>query len=435
MRLRDILRVLWRAGLVLVILCICSVASARFRQPNEEYRLRRDVLAVTVDEPIVIFGYTGHEDSSEVALFFQEPNFYYLTGHDEPGAALVIYPRRPQPGESGIVDYLTPTAVLYLPARDPKEEVWEGPKIGPDDPDVAAKTGFANVEPIANLRGDLEKLAKTYKNFYTLLPPKHEEGYPHLTNSVAEIRSAIPHATLKDITPQLDAMRQVKSAGELALMQKAIDASIDAHLEAMKLMRPGLYRISGGRENGGDSRVRPAARPRPTRRSSGRASTPRSCTTTSSTARSKTATSCCWMSPGSIRRLRGGHHAHDSRERKIHARQREIYEIVLGAQNAALAALKPGMTLTVPASTSLQKIAMEYIDSHGKDKEGPLARPILHSRPEPSPRTRRARSQRPPHPLEPGMVITIEPGIYIPEENLGVRIEDDVLITPTVTNC
>ena len=51
----------------------------------------------------------------------------------------------------------------------------------------------------------------------------------------------IPHATLKDIAPQLDAMRQVKSAGELALMQKAIDVSVDAQLDAMKMMRPGLF--------------------------------------------------------------------------------------------------------------------------------------------------------------------------------------------------
>ncbi|MGH7836879.1 MAG: hypothetical protein ACREQC_03535, partial [Candidatus Binataceae bacterium] len=63
-----------------------GAAQARFRQPNEEYRARRDVLRAKVDAPIVIFGYTGHEDASEVAVFFQEPNFYYLTGVEQPGA-------------------------------------------------------------------------------------------------------------------------------------------------------------------------------------------------------------------------------------------------------------------------------------------------------------------------------------------------------------
>jgi len=112
-------------------------------------------------------------------------------------------------------------------------------------------------------------------------------------------------------------------------------------------------------------------------------------------------------------------------------RQREIYEIVLGAQNAAIAALKPGMTLGGQSATSLQKIASDYINSHGKDKEGrSLGRYFIHGLShhlglnvhDPS---------GPYRPLEAGMVITVEPGIYIPEENIGVRIEDDVLITPT----
>ena len=94
-------------------------------------------------------------------------------------------------------------------------------------------------------------------------------------------------------------------------------------------------------------------------------------------------------------------------------------------------AVKPGMTLGGQGPTSLQKIAMDYIDSHGKDKEGrSLGRYYIHGLShhvglnvhDPS---------GPSRPLEAGMVITIEPGIYIPEENLGVRIEDDVLVTPT----
>jgi Xaa-Pro aminopeptidase len=115
---------------------------------------------------------------------------------------------------------------------------------------------------------------------------------------------------------------------------------------------------------------------------------------------------------------------------KFTARQREIYEIVLGAQNAALEALKPGMTLSGQGPTSLQKIAMEYIDSHGKDKEGrSLGRYYIHGLSHHVGLDVHD-SSGPSRPLEPGMVVTIEPGIYIPEENLGVRIEDDVLITP-----
>jgi Xaa-Pro aminopeptidase len=111
-------------------------------------------------------------------------------------------------------------------------------------------------------------------------------------------------------------------------------------------------------------------------------------------------------------------------------RQREIYDIVLGAQNAALAAVKPGAML-YRGKNSLQQIVIDYIrNSQGRDREGrTLERYYPHGVShhigldvhDPGDRDR---------PLEPGMVISVEPGIYIPEENLGVRIEDDVLVTP-----
>ncbi len=432
MRLSNSLRARQLGLALLALACACCVAQARFRQPSEEYRERRDVLAVAVDGPIVIFGYTGHEDASEVAVFFQEPNFYYLTGHDEPGAALVIYPRRPQPGQSGVVDYVTPTAILYLPPRilDPhngKGELWEGPKIGPDDAGVQEKTGFANVEPIANLKGDLEKLARTYKSFYTLLAPKDEEGYPHLTNSVAEIGDMIPHATLKDIAPQLDAMRQVKSAGELALMQKAIDVSVDAQLDAMRHMRPGLYeyqiaaRMKEVHEMGGCSRE---------------AYAPIVGTGFNSTVLHYGALDS-EIKNGDVVVMDvggeyGGYAADITRtipaNGKFTPRQREIYDIVLGAQNAAMAAVKPGAVL-YGGKGSLQAIVTDYINTHGHDKDGhTLGRYYPHGVShhlgldvhDPGDRNR---------PLEAGMVVTVEPGIYIPEENIGVRIEDDVLVT------
>jgi Xaa-Pro aminopeptidase len=424
--------------LAMAVACLCGVAAqARFRQPNQEYLERRSKLAEMVDGPIVLYGYTGHEDASEVAIFFQEPSFYYLTGHSEPGAALVLIPNAPAeraPGSTASRAWENsppgegPHEILYLPPRDPKEEVWEGPKIGPDDPGVAGKTGFQAVEPIANLRGDLTKLAKTYPNFYTILPPKQEEGYPHFTESVALIRDAIPHSNLKDIAPQLYAMRQIKSDAELALMQKAMDVSVDAHFDAMKTMRPGLFeyqiaaRMKEIHDWGGCSRE---------------AYAPIVGAGFDGTVLHYSALDS-EIKDGDLVVIDvggeyGGYAADITRtlpaNGKFTPRQREIYDIVLGAQNAALAALKPGAVL-YGGKGSLQQIVTDYIkNSPGRDKEGrTLERYYPHGVShhigldvhDPGDRNR---------PLEPGMVVSVEPGIYIPEENLGVRIEDDVLVT------
>lgn len=104
---------------------------------------------------------------------------------------------------------------------------------------------------------------------------------------------------------------------------------------------------------------------------------------------------------------------------------------MLGAQKAAIAALKPGATLGRTSPNSLYTIAYEYINTHGKDLHGqPLGKYFIHGLShdvgldvhDPADYTM---------PLKSGMVVTVEPGIYIPEENIGVRIEDVVLVTET----
>jgi len=416
-------RMRWIGGLIAAAMLLSAgVATARFRQANEEYAARRAKLAAQVDGPVVVFGYTGHDDLSEFALFFQEKNFYYLSGDDEPGGAVLLIPDPPAGKKiEGAHE------ILYLPARDYAQEKWEGPKMGPDDPGIREKTGFADVQAFANLRAKLEELAKTYSNFYTLLPGQQEEGYPHLKNWSEWLKHTVPSANVFDITPAISAMRQVKSAGELALMRKAIDASIDAQLDAMKRMRPGLFeyqvaaRMKEIHEFEGCSRE---------------AYAPIVGTGFFSTVLHYSALDQ-QIKDGDIVVLdvagEYGDYAADITRTlpangKYSARQREIYEIVLGAQNAAMSAVKPGATIHGGA-VDLNVIAREYINTHGKDLHGePLGKYYIHGLShhlgldvhDPGSTTR---------PLEAGMVFTIEPGIYIPEENLGVRIEDDVLVT------
>src|SRR5437899_2990756 len=312
---------------VLLVFLASAPAEARTREPYNVYAERRAKLRAQVDGPVVLFGYTGREDASPSYVFHQEENFYYLTGHNQPGAALVLVPEQNSEkgadkggdnssaqtagkvngknnGKSNGKSWDGPREILFLPPHDTVRERWEGPRTGPTDPGVLEKTGFASVESFADLRGTLEKLAKIFPNVYTLLPTAEDLGYPHARNWSSWLYQILPQAS-----------------------------------------------------------------------------------------------------------------------------QRNIYEIVLGAQNAALAALKPGMSFARSGPNSLFRIAYDYINSHGQDKQGrQLGRYFIHGLGhhigldvhDPGP---------PDRPLEPGMVVTIEPGIYIPEEHLGVRIEDDVLIT------
>ena len=421
-RRNSILRV---ASALLLAASLAPVLGAWEREPLSVFAERRAKLAAAVNAPIVLFGYTGHEEANPSFVFMQEENFYYLTGHNEEGAAMLLVPESAaQKGWNGARE------ILYLPPRDLAEEKWNGPRMGPDDPGIQEKTGFARVETFEKLRDALASLVKNYPEIYTELPGPHDEGFPHAANWSKWVKDAAPQVSLKDVSSAVGTLRAIKSPGELSLMQKAIDPSIDAHLEAMKMMRPGLYEYQV------------AARMVEIHSYAG-------CETEAYAPIVGTGIDSTVLHYNKLdRRIEDGDivlldvggqysgYASDITRTipangKFTQRQREIYEIVLGAQNAALAVLKPGMTLYGSSSTSLQKIAMDYIDSHGKDKEGhSLGRYFIHGLSHHVGLDVHDASGLP-HPLEPGMVITIEPGIYIPEENLGVRIEDDVLITPT----
>jgi Xaa-Pro aminopeptidase len=423
----------FRLVVALFIVAIAAAARAqqrREREPNSVYAERRGKLLSQVDGPIVLFGYTGREEESQTYIFAQEDNFYYLTGHNEEGAALLLVPERANHGANGKA-WDGPREILFLPPADRRRQHWIGVRMAPDDPGIAEKTGFAAVKPFPELRSAVEKLADIFPNFYTILPYQKElGGYPHEKEWTGWLAQAAPQAKLNDVRAAIGAMRQKKSPGEIAFLTKAVDASVDAHLEAMKMMRPGLYEYQvtakmvyvHSMEGCEAEAYAPIV-------GAGFNSTSLHYDQLSRK-----------IEDGDIVVLDvgaqfSGYAADITRtlpaNGKFTPRQREIYEIVLGAQNAAIAALKPGMTFSRKGPNSLAQIAYDYINSHGKDKEGRSLGPYfihglghhigldVHDAGDPS------------RPLEPGMVVTIEPGIYITEENLGVRIEDDFLVTET----
>src|SRR6266849_5949132 len=409
------------------LLCLAAVGHSqerREREPNSIYAERRAKLAAQADGPIVLWGFTGREEVSEAYVFEQEENFYYLTGHNEEGAGLIILPA----GQKGNVSNVS-RETLFLPVKNPQKEKWNGVRMSPADPGIEARTGFATVKPFAEMRAAVESLAKTYPCIHTILPYEKElGGYPHEKEVVGWLQQVAPQIKLKDIRAQITALRQIKSPGEIAFLQRAIDLTVDSHLEAMKLMRPGLYEYQvaakmvevhawGGSEAEGYAPI-VGAGPNSTALHYDKLSRK--------------------IEDGDIVVLDvaaqyAGYSADITRtipaNGKYTARQREIYDIVLGAQNAALAALKPGMDFCSKGDKNVHKIAYNYINSHGKDLHGKaLGIYFIHGLGHHIGLNVHDSGD---HcaPFQPGMVITIEPGIYIPEENLGVRIEDDVLIT------
>jgi Xaa-Pro aminopeptidase len=423
----------WRALLIFALVpWICFPAFAqqrRDREPNSVYAERRAKLASNIDGPIVLLGYTGKEEEAQTYIFAEEENFYYLTGHNEEEAALILLPAAGSKARKD--DWTGPREIFFLPPKDPHREKWNGLRMAPTDPGIEARTGFTLVKPMPELRATVEKLARIYPAFYTILPYQKEMGgYPHEKETLDWLRQAAPEITVKDIRANITDLRQIKSPTELAFLRQAIELSDDAQLEAMRMMRPGLweYQVAarmvevhamGGSEAEAYAPI-VGAGPNSTALHYDKLSRK--------------------IQNGDIVVLDvgaqySGYTADITRtlpaNGKFTPRQREIYEIVLGAQEAALRALKPGTDMCRKGDKSVYKIAYDYINSHGKDQSGKrLGQYFIHGLGhniglnvhDPGDLCK---------PLVPGMVVTVEPGIYIPEENLGVRIEDDVLITET----
>jgi len=210
-----------------LLLTICGQAQQRRdREPNEVYAQRRAKIATQFDAPVILWGFTGREESSQSYVFAQEDNFYYLTGHNEEGAGLIILPA-PKAGERDA--WGGAREILFLPPKDPQKEKWNGIRLSPSDPDITARSGFASVQPFGEMRATVEKLAKAYSvNFYTILPYEKENGgYPHEKAVVDWLQLAAPSVKLKDIRGSIEALRTIKSPGELAFLKKAIDLSVD----------------------------------------------------------------------------------------------------------------------------------------------------------------------------------------------------------------
>jgi Xaa-Pro aminopeptidase len=415
--------------LIIVLLLLVATASALERQPNQTYRARREALAKKAQgTPILVFAGSGSDASQSLTGFRQDEDFWYLTGVNTPGAAVLIVPALDEAALKAMNEKLPPgmppmvgtrpySEVLLLPQRNRVAERWSGPEIGPDDP-AAKNLGFDRVVPMDALREELMKVSSPAGAFALV-----NEGT--ISNLALDW---LKHTNLRvyshDVRPLVASLRVVKDAGEIELIRKATDASVAAHLAAWKAMKPGTgeRQIAALMQYEFERRgcERPAYGPIV---GAGFDSTVLHYDQDSGP-----------INNGDIVVMDvageySGYAADITRtvpaNGKFAPRQREIYDIVLGAQQAAIHAFKSGTsTLRGRDQNSLYQAAYNYINTHGKDTHGqPLGQYFIHGLShmvglnvhDPGDTGK---------PVGPGMVFTIEPGIYIPEEKIGVRIED-----------
>jgi Xaa-Pro aminopeptidase len=422
-------------GVLAMVLMIGSFAGAMDSVPKSEYRARRIALGDAMKGGVAVV-FAAMEPVLDFMPFRQDSDFYYLTGWNEPGAALIVI--GPGPAATTRLGDVVPAhgyrEILLLPARSLVTEKYTGVKMDEATSGVTTATGVDEVMAVAALPQVLTKFIgedrRRGQNIWSQLDlPTSKASIDFVAASLG-----VTATPVNDVRVQTMALRTIKSPAEIELLRKAADASIASQLAGMRAIRPGVReRAVAGIEIEtmmAKGCERPSYAP-----IVGAGINSTTLHYSSNEAMMKAgevvvidAAAECSMYASDITRTMpvGG---------KFTARQKEIYDIVLGAQRAAAAAFVTGKMRLGNVSErgaeitdTLDKVAYDYINTHGKDLKGePLGKYFLHGLGhsvgidvhDPMDYTK---------PLDKGMVFTIEPGIYIPEEQIGVRIEDVVYV-------
>ncbi|HEU4387309.1 MAG TPA: Xaa-Pro peptidase family protein [Blastocatellia bacterium] len=420
-----------------VVLAVSSIGlfyeSARSdgRPPAPEYKSRRQKLLDKLKDGVVVLLGAREEDFGEVGRFRQNNYFMYVTGVDTPAAYVMLVPEGLIPGKPA-------QETVFVPPRNLMRERWTGVQIGPG-PEAEQRFGVQEVASSDRFMARLidlltgppfksdDRRSQVAARLYTIVPRGQTAALTRENQFVEVIKRAAPHVNVVDVSATIDELRKVKSPAEIELLQKAIDITGEAQHEASQQIRTGAYEyeVQGALEyaftrNGAE---RPGF---PSIVGSGINST---VLHYNENRKKIDAGDLVVVDIGA----EYGYYSADITRTypasgKFTARQREVYQLVLDSQRAAEKAFKPGETTL----RQLQQAATDVMRSSSvKDKNGnTLERYFIHglghwlgmdvhdvgdySKG-----------------LPPGSVITIEPGVYIPEEKLGVRIEDDYLVTGT----
>ena len=375
-------------------------------QAPSVYAERRRALMDAMGEGVVVVYSEGQEDTFG---YRQSSDFFYLTGVEDPDAILVLAPKE-----------RTYREFLVLKTRDAEWERWTGERE-PLGEALRKKYGFEKIfrDRDGVLLGLALNLARRSPTLWqAVLPDPAVDAKPKDLELYSKIQDRLPGVTVKTLGWTLATMRARHSADELAVMQHGIRLTEEGFRAAVRLVRPGategavraeaerVWRVAGSRRTAYPSIVGSGAN------------------------------STILHYPRSERAMKDGelllmdmaceyaHYATDiTRTVPVGGRfspeQRKVYDVVLAAQQKALAMVKPGVY-----HEDLDKAARGVVEAAGYGDFfihglGHFVGLDVHD----------AGAYQ--EPLQPGMVLTIEPGIYLPDRGFGVRIEDEVLVTET----
>lgn len=416
---------------VLVALWAASACSLE-RQPASNYHARRVALGEDLKGGVAVL-FAAEEPQLDFMPYRQDADFYYLTGWNEPGAALLVIGAEDVSASAAAKAKSTKDErrgyreVLFLPTRNLGLERYTGAKMDAATPNVIGAAGVDEVLPMTELPAVLNKLvAANRRMIHRIWTQPGATQAKALIPWMATTLGVAEPTIARDVTTLTQQLRVVKDAGEIELLKKASDASIAGQRAMMRAAKPGATErgIAGGMMAVwlAAGCERPSYAPIV---GSGINSTTLHYAENSRTLEDGEILlidAACEFSMYASDITRtvpvNGHFT---------ARQREIYDVVLGAQQAAVDAFVAGRSKINDRDRedpdSLDNAAYNYINTHGKGPHGEaLGKYWLHGLghmvgidvhdPADYPAV-----------LKPGMVFTIEPGVYIPEEHLGVRFE------------
>lgn len=408
---------------------------------NEYAKRRKQLMQSIGADGLVILPAAAElkRNGDAVFPFRQNSDFYYLTGFNEPDAVLVLAPKRKN-GEY----------ILFNRARNRDFEIWDGPRAGQEGAkkEFLADESF-NINEFETILPEL-LVGRDTVHYSLGLNKTFDHVVIEAVNKVRnKIRAGLHFPSkIVDIAPTLHEMRLLKSPAEIDMMQKAVDISEKAHLRAMKTCRPGMYEYeleaellyefhkNGARFSAYNSIV---------------GAGPNSCVLHYINNNQK-------INNGDLVLIDAGaeyqNYASDITRTfpangRFSGEQRAIYDLVLEAQLAAIKSVKPGASWTAAQQVVVKIITQGLIDlgiikgnlsdliekqayfPFYMHRSGHWLGLDVHD----AGRYTLGNKWRS---LQPGMVLTVEPGIYISADlpsvhkrwhNIGVRIEDNVLVT------